>query len=239
MAEELEVLLKRGEVALAKNQDLSLRGLAAAMMADEYAQPEVQAFPELPKVRRLTDAARVALTKLSEVFGRVQPTERVLLDNEERAMLVLERQILTTVSEEVKAREEAIKETMRTQMDVQAEKDGRANPQTTERDRHGHYLLAKPGVPETLDVPEMNGYWERTYRTGTTKVDTDTLLKMYEQGDISRTEYLALTESVRVPSERKIMAFIRQHPQRGLKLLAQITQQDSPTVAITFKHNAH
>lgn len=237
MTKELETQVKRGIVALDKNADLDLKALATAMMADEYEPPKVEAFPELPKVRQLTDAARLAMTKLGEVFGRVQPTERRALDRVERAALVLERETIRQVQDELKGRDEAIKETVRTDMDVQAERDGRANPLTTERDRHGHYLLCGPQKPDVLQVPEVNGRWERIFSKGKTSVSTDALLAMYEQGSISREEYLAFTEQVRVPSERKIMAFIRQHPERGLELLAQVTQQEPPVVSITFKHN--
>lgn len=193
------------KAALVLKPGVTLRQVQDAMLAVEPITPEVPDFPPVPSKIVLTDEVKTALRRLPEVFAEVQPTKRRALTGPESKALLDERKVLNAITDLLTSRAEDIKVFVRHHMDVTAEKDGRANPETTQRDAHGHYVLCAPQNPERSNIPETAEAWSREYRNGTVTIDPSILLRMYEEGEITREVYLSMTREVRVFDEDKAL----------------------------------
>lgn len=240
----LEAAIERGRIAL-KSDDATLGTVAKAMVdadvADAPLAPEAQPFPDLPKRVELTDKVRRAMNALPKLFGAVQPELRRTLSDRELNDLYFEREAIRTVTTALSGRDDAIKETVRNHMDADAEERGVAVPKAqvdkktgevivpaTPRDSHGHYVLATPEKREEVPIPGTNQMFVREYRRPSVSVDLSALLKMYEDGEITREEFLGMTRETRVLDEGKVWNFVRRYPERGLELLGKITKHGAP-----------
>lgn len=221
-----------------------------AKLQDLIAAPPVErpvAFPELPKPPDLTDSAREALDAVPRQFGSFHLTERRALTTAELAKLTAEAQTLSQVVKPLADRLEAIKETVRTHMDVAAETAGLAIPAGQSRGgvllreatpriqggkAAGHYLLAGPATPHKVPVAGFEQEWEQRYTKGKAAPSRAALAALLDEGEITRQEFLAFTRESRQLDTDRIAAFIRKNPARGTAILAAITTRDAPGASL-------
>lgn len=158
----------------------------------------------VPEGTHITDEVRQALRTLPKVFGAVVVQDRRELTPAEIGSAYQEFTVLRTIGDTLKQRAETIKENIRTHVDVQAERTGDADGATV--DASGHYLLARPKNPVRVDVPDANEQFSIEYRSGRSgkmTVSSEALLQAYEDGELTREQYLSLTRETRVFDEAK------------------------------------
>jgi hypothetical protein len=246
---EVEPVLAGALELLREKPDTDLSTLAAkvAAAAEEpaLASQVAEAFPALPRHTELTDAVRRALAQIPALFGSVEIETRRSLTKKELDLITLEESVIALIATTLKARDEAIRETMRVHMDVDAEEKGIAIPKAklgpdgevivaaTPRDQNGHYLLAVPQDPH--QVPVGSVIWSQEYSSSAAKPSDSLLGELHRKGDIDRPDYLAVTREVRVFDKDRASALIRQHPGRGLALLRKITVSGKVTASLYLR----
>jgi hypothetical protein len=217
---EIEPYLAQGRIVL-KESGVTLKAVQEAVVEPyvaDVARTEEVPFPAPPQPLTITPEVEAAIEALPKVFARVQPETRRALTDAENADVYAEREALRTIIDLLKQRDEDLKVLVRTHMDVDAEERNIAVPkavvdeatgqvivEATERDIHGHYVLASKGQPERCRIPGVNKEWSREFRAGTTSVDTTVLTEMGKAGEISRAAFLAMTREVRVFDETKAL----------------------------------
>jgi hypothetical protein len=142
---------------------------------------EVVGQPKPPKKIELSDEAHHALQILPAVFGRVQPEVVRPLTDVEQKEIGEEALTLEAILNDLKARQEAIKETIRHHLDRTAITSGRVTPDTP-IDKNGHYVLGELKNPARLPIPGTNREWSSEYRSGKVTLSFDELLRLYEVG---------------------------------------------------------
>lgn len=225
----LAPVIERGTIVLRSNPDASLTEIAAAIteeppLHDPLMTGAVMPFPAIPEPVVLDEEAIEALKALPAVFGQVNLDKRRTLTDLENQSVYTEMVVVKKVLETLKGREEALKEYVRTSFDVAAEEAGLADPETSPRDQHGHYVLGEKGKPERLPIPGTNKAWSREMRGGTTTLDGARLKELYEAEAITKEEYYAFTREVRVFDEEKARKSLAKDPNL-LGLLARITKR--------------
>jgi hypothetical protein len=244
---ELEALLPGQLELISKTATIDVQAIADKLTAplpvpaDADEQPAIP-FPPLPKVVQLTDEARGALTALPTVFGSVGMTERRILTDAEVQAISVEADVIETVESLVKARKEAIKETIRHHNDMTAQQAGQAFPKrrrigskvvdATPRDKSGHYLLAQPKQPFVTAVKGFAKGWEQRFTAGSTSQSVEQLERLYLGGAIERADYLGFTHEVRVLDEDKIRSYLRKNTDKGLRILKAITVRNPPNSSL-------
>lgn len=235
----LAPVIERGTIILRSNPDASLKEIAAAIteeppLHDPLMQGGVMPFPDLPTPVVLEEDHIEALKALPAVFGKVNLEERRVMTDLENQSVHAEMVVVKKVMEVLSGREDALKEYVRTSMDVKAEQDGAAHPEHSPRDAHGHYVLGKKGAPERLEIPGTNKAWSREMRGGTTTLDGARLRELYENDAISKEEYYAFTKEVRVFDEEKARKSVAKDPSL-LGLLARITKRGGVSSALFIR----
>jgi hypothetical protein len=231
MSDELELAVKRGQLALRDGADWK-QLVDALFHSDVEEVPQERPFPPVARHVDITaDKVSDALMRLPEVWGSVEPKSRRALSAAENTAAAREREVLKTIKTALDARVEAINTTVKHHMDIQAEKEDRADPVTTLRDTKGHYALAKRGIPERSPIPGTNEAWSREYRSSGAELSAELLLEMYETDQISRADYLAFTRAARVVDEDKIMQALVEDPRR-LEILFKIGAARPPVVQL-------
>lgn len=195
-------------------------------------------FPDLPKAPEITPEAKRALLDLPKVFGQVVMEAPRTLSDSEIADLARERSVVKQITTLLKGREEAIGEYIRTHVDIDASaagigvpkdviRSGKVVVEATPRDDAGHYILASKGNPTRVHIEGTNEDFSLEYRagrSGTVSVSSEGLLDLYEAGEITREDYLALTREKRVFDEDKAKAACIKDP-RLLGIIAQVTRR--------------
>lgn len=232
MSDELELAVQRGQLALTQ-KGVDWKALADALFYRSTEElPLERPFPAAAKHVDITaDKVATALMRLPEVWASVEPKVRRTLNTAENSAIADEREVLKTIVTILEKRVEAINTTVKHHLDVQAEKDDRADPVTTLRDTKGHYALAQRGQPERSPIPGTNDEWSREYRAPGAHLSGEMLLEMYEADEISREDYLAFTRAARVVDEDKIMQAVVQDPRR-LEILVKIGSAAAPIVQL-------
>ena len=240
--------LQRGRIILAK-ETFSFAEVQDAVLdpvnphaADEYVQP----FPKVPAPVAMTDEVKGALARVAEVFNSVPITSRRALTPTEITSLFHEQETLRIIAKDLTARDEAIKEAIRTHQDVIAEVVGAARPapvrdesgeifaHATPRVKDGHYLLAAKNAPAVTEVPGTNKAYSNEYRTGSISINQKTLTTLAVSNEITRLQYLALTREVRVFDEAKATAAVVKDPSL-LTVIRAISERTPPTVALNIR----
>lgn len=246
-ATELDPVLQGALTLLRDKPSVTLTALSEAVVPPPEHVPAAEAvpFPELPAPIPMTAEALAALRRLPKIFGGFDLDERRALTQDELGLLMDETSVISQIAAVLGPRLEQIKETVRVHMDAEAEKSGAAIPAdvfgpdgtviqaATPRDQNGHYLLARP--KQGHQVPAGLMAWVQEYRSGSAVPSDDELAAAYENGDITREEYLAFTEPVRAFSPDKARGFIRRNPARGLAILRRITRRKPPTSALAVR----
>lgn len=238
----LDQLVENALIWFEKKPTASLDDLAAELVPVPEPEPLAEAapFPPVPDQKDLTELERKALQQLPSVFAKVRVTKRRELTATEASTLMDELMVIGVIGKMAAARSEDIKELARHSMDVRAERTGQAFPadtaehRATPRDQHGHYLLAALQRPERLNAGDLE--FSQEYRSGKVLPEGPALERLhYQEGTVSRSEYLAFTEEKRVFSYDKAMRFIRRNPRRGLEILKSITRRSAPGSSLTVR----
>lgn len=220
--------LSLAKVAVRENKTIKE---VSQILATDIETPQVTDFPAVPEALSITPEFVEALKRLPEVFGAVMPAERRALNDAEVELLFAERETLRAVLDLLNSRDADIKSTVRHHIDVEAEQNGLATPDTTPRDNAGHYLLAAPQQPVRVDIPNTNQAWSSEYREGAVSIDEALLKEMADNGEIDREDYLAFTREVRVFDETKALKALADKPER-LQILKAITKRSRATTAL-------
>lgn len=165
-----------------------------------------------PKPLSITPEHRAALNRLPEVYGKVAPTEARALTEPEQRDLIEERQTVDLLLGLLKSRkDEGIREIIANHLDSLVDDEG------AEQDSKGHFLVKQ-------DVPvQGTGFkFQRTVSEPAPSMPSAAdLLAAHERGELSREQYLSLTEVPEVPrvfSEAKARKAIAKDPSLMLTL---------------------
>lgn len=192
-------------------------------------EPTTAVVPaEAPKPAVITTEQRVALAKLTEVFGVVAPDSRRTLTVPEIASLVDERVILDEIATLVETRKtDGIREAVANHLDLlidqeaaEAAQEGREYA-LPPKDVRGHYVREGRAV-----APDKPKAFSRETRSGGVAMDPDVLRLLADDpslrervaevlagtGTYDHDDYLAMTRSTRVWDEAKVMMHLRTHP---------------------------
>lgn len=240
VSKDLAIIIERGTYALKQNPDASLAELAAAITEEVptfWAAPGVVVpFPEVPAPVQMTAEMEQALLALPALFGKTAIEKRRTMTDDEILAVYREHEALKVLEDALKTRRDSLKTYVRHHLDVAAEEEGRAVPadvydadgvkhvEASPRDPHGHYVLGEKGKPERLNIPETNQAFSREASSYKAKVDGDRLTELYDAGQISREDYLALTVERRVFDEDKARKAIQKN-KTLLGVLAKITER--------------
>lgn len=200
--------LTKSQIADAKislREGESLRDVLNRIDADAVpAAPVKHDLAPVPENTSITSEVRSALRALPTVFGSVVVENRRTLSESEISEVYTEFKTLRTIGDTLTRRAEVLKENIRTHVDVDAEDSGLADGATI--DASGHYLLAAPKQPVRVSIEGSNEQFSIEYRkgrAGSATVSSEALLAAYEEGQITRDQYLALTRETRVFDEAK------------------------------------
>ena len=234
----------QGRIAL-RDHTKTLVEVAATLLEpepDHVPGSAMVPFPDVPATPVLTKEHKDALAKLPKVFAKTLVEDRRSLATEEIAALYDERETVKTVMEVLNGRVDVINENVRTHVDVDHEERGIAVPkdhirsgvvltEATPRDSSGHYIFASKGKPTRVNIPGTNEAFSLEYRAGRdggVTIDSHHLLDLYEEGEITREQYLALTSERRVFDEDKATKAIVKDPTL-LEVIAKVTRRVAPT----------
>ncbi|MFJ4902838.1 hypothetical protein [Streptomyces sp. NPDC088727] len=141
----------------------------------------------------------LSIESLPKVFGKVElPATRRALRNSELALLVDEKEEISAAMKALKKREELVNGVVSTHFDVLAEKSGAAKADKTPVDKNGHYLIGGSSKEQRLEArtPGKDTFFVRERAKDQVEPSMDLLLKLYEEKEITRAEFLGLTKEV-------------------------------------------
>lgn len=170
---------------------------------------------------------RETLAALPESFGIVEePTTRRQLTKAELAKVLQEKTAIAEGKKALATRESKLNEWTSTHFDVYAEKLNLVDPKKTPKDAKGHYLIGATGNRLEQAVEGADKILTREKDADKAPMSHELLLAAYEDGKISRTEYLACTTTVRVLDEKKIRSYLlsKSKRERAQEIIAMITQ---------------
>lgn len=200
-------------------KDAPLKEVAETLLGEIPVEDGSSTFPELPKPLTATSEIRSALKTLSTTFNKTIVTDRRTLSTEEIAAIGVEYEAMQDVLKLLETRAGQIKEIVRTHQDVEAEEKGQAFPETvirngnviieaTERDKHGHYILAAKGTPQDTEIPGTTLKFSTQFSAGRTSENLAAIETMFLGGEIDETAYKAMTVVKRVPDADKIRQYV-------------------------------
>lgn len=200
-------------------KNASLKEVTETLLGEIPLEDGASDFPELPEPLTATSEIRSALKILSTTFNKTVVTDRRTLSTEEIAAIGVEYKAMQDVLKLLETRAEQIKEIVRTHQDVEAEEKGQAFPRTvirnnnvvaaaTERDKHGHYILAAKGSPQDTGIPGTTLKFSTQFSSGRTSENLGAIEQMFLAGEIDETAYKAMTVVRRVPDADKIRQYV-------------------------------
>ena len=167
---------------------------------------ESEALPAtVPTAKAITPKQAEAMVKVTEVYGRVVPTERRLLQPVEAEALVEEKQTLDEVKKMATARLEDITVTIHNHLDVALEEAGQA--EGVLRDGKGHYI-----AEGRVGGPGQEQEFSREVKNYAPSLDIAALQTAEALGLLTHEQYLSMTTQVRVVDEGKILAALKKDP---------------------------
>ncbi|MGA5598437.1 hypothetical protein ACPCSE_29805 [Streptomyces cellulosae] len=217
-----------GAVAvLQKDKNASLTDLLADLATlPVTAPPAEKKKPSKEAASQDVEEARQAIQALPEVFGTVkEPAARRQFSPAELRKVLAEKSAIADAKSRITKREAALNEMISTHFDVYAESLGLVD-ETVPKDAKGHYLIGSKGNRLEQAVEGTDQLLTREKATDKSELSHDLLLDAYEQGKISRAEYLAFTKTIRVIDEDKISSALlsKARRQRAQVIIAMITQ---------------
>ncbi len=235
-------------VPVSRTQKLQLKEASLAEVTSALSSIPVDEaptdFPALPEPLTASKEVRDALGTLSKTFQSVTPESRRTLTTEERAAIGTEYEALQKSLKLLTAREEAIKEIVRTHQDVEAEEAGLAFPKdvlhngnlvakATPRDKSGHYILASKGNPQVTEIPGSSAKFSNQFSSGRVTENLKAIEEMYQAGEIDEAAYKAMTVVKRVPDADKIRAYVLKTGK--VSILARIVKRGRDSSALYLR----
>ncbi|MDQ1041423.1 hypothetical protein QFZ75_007925 [Streptomyces sp. V3I8] len=141
-----------------------------------------------------------SIEALPQVFGKTPlPATRRTLRKNELAAFTDEKEEIVTAKAALTKREEQITRAVSTHFDVVAEREGRASIDKTPVDKNGHYLIGGSGKGTRMEapVPGREKFFVRERSQDRSELNFEMLFDLYEQGRVSRAEFLYYTKEVR------------------------------------------
>lgn len=211
--ERARIALREGEQTLT---DVAAQAAAANVKfsAATQATGDVKPFPDVPETPMITQQVHDALVDLPHYYGKVVVDTRRSLTSAEIAAFYDEYRTLRTIGDTLKERLEVVKENIRTHIDVAAEEQGAAGDYTP-RDDAGHFILSSKGHPTVVPIPGANEQFSlefRAGRAGRATISSAAIEELYEDGELTRDQYLSLTREERVFDEAKATAAVVKDP---------------------------
>lgn len=215
-------------VQLQKNEGASLTDILAELAVIPTAAPPAEKKKASKEtVARNNEEAIKAISALPEVFGTVKaPASRRRFSQAELAKVLTEKNALAEAKKAVTKRESDLNEWVSRHFDVYAEELGLVDPETTPKDAKGHYLIGSAGNRLEQAVEGAEKMLTREKENDKTSMSHDLLLAAYEDGKISRTEYLAYTSNIRVLDEKKVSTALlsKARQERTKEIIEMVTQ---------------
>lgn len=224
---DIEKVVEVGTLAL-RADGADLKSVATALLEDAEYVPAAEA--KVPDNVERTAELMAALKTLPHVFGGVQVESIRTLSIAEQELLGREQDVIDRILEPLKTRREGIKDAVKNHMDARAEKLELVTEET-QRDVHGHYVVARKGEPERVQIPGTTKAWSREFRAGKVEIDANALLDMYEAGEIDRKTYLSFTREVREFDEAKAFKAMAKDPSL-LKVFRKMIRRGRPSTAL-------
>jgi hypothetical protein len=213
---------------LEKDESVNLSDVLAQLATiPVVAPPAVKKKVDKDAVARKLEEDRATLTALPDAFGVVEePASRRLLSKAELAQAMKEKTALSEAKKAVTAREAKLNEWLSTHFDVYAEKLNLVDPEKTPKDAKGHYLIGAMGNRLEQAVEGADKIFTREKDADKAPMSHELLLAAFEDGKITRAEYLAFTTTVRVLDEKKIRTAMlsKARRERAQEIIAMITQ---------------
>lgn len=204
----------------------------AEVLTEVFAPKTTVSHSEAPaklKTVAMTEAHKAAIERLPEVYALVTPEVPRMLNDEELASIVDERTVIDSLLTLLKKRkDDSIREALAYHLDKVAEAEGTAGPES-ETDKNGHYY-----VRQEVSVDGTGKKVQRIVSDPTPQVSSALLLELYEEGVLTRKEYLDLTSVPTVArnfDEAKARKAIRKDPALMTKI-AQAVTRPNPTITI-------
>lgn len=213
---DLDVLVQNAQTLIATHTSVSMADLLAALSPAQVSDP---APAKVPAPRAITEAQRKAIARMPEVYGKVVPTERRMLEPTEVVALLDERTTLDEVKKTADARLKDITVIAHNHLDVQIENQPEEIRAGLLTDEAGHFIVAGK-----ISVPDADVEFSRETRQSSATLPLEALEALETAGDIDHKTFLALTSQVRVVDEVKVMAAIKKDP----SLLAKIAKATQP-----------
>lgn len=228
---EVEPLLKTAMEQIRSNKPVKIADLLSTLVEAE--RPAFPARVALPV--QITPKQKAALDRLPDLFGKVVPMERRLLEAPEVDGLLDERDVLNEIKKMVEDRiSDGIRLTVLNHHDVEVEEtvpeDERAQ---LWRDKDGHYIPTQTTQVKGSSAHEQAFSVEP--RSGSTTIDLKKLLAQVANPDaeteFSHADFLAMTTQTRVFDEAKAMLVLRKKPEL-LTVLRAAATKGAPSVAV-------
>lgn len=185
----------------------------------------------LPNTTKLDKDERAALERLPEVYGRVVPTEKRVLTEDEVGGLYEERQTLDAIEKLIKDRKEAIRNTVVNSMDCSYEA-GPPDEKAPSRDNKGHFVRdAAVKIPDS----KQQFAWEAS--SGQLQVNLDALRAIAadpEVEEVTHQDFLDVTDQVRVINISAFLDKVKAKPEL-LKHLHQVVSEGAPKGALYIR----
>lgn len=192
----------------------------------------------------ISDEERIALTRLPEVFGVVNPDTVRELDSAEIEAIATERRTIDIVLGFLDTRKTAeIREIIANHFDAKAvreglvfaadvlDDDGNVIHEATPRDDKGHFVLKqKEPVGDSKD-----SFVRETRKGAAPTLNGAALLDAYERKEITREQYLACTRETRVFDELKARAAIKKDPALLFRLKGAFVPGGQETASIRMR----
>lgn len=215
-------------ITLQKDETASLTDVLAQLATIPVtAPPAAKKKVDKDAVARSHEEARQAISALPDVFGTVkEPASRRRFNQTELTKVMTEKLGISEAKKVITKREAELNEWISRHFDVYAEELGLVDPEKTPKDAKGHYLIGAMGNRLEQAVEGAEKMLTREKEADKAPMSHDLLLAAYEEGKISRTEYLAFTTTVRVLDEKKIRSAMlsKGRRQRTQEIIEMITQ---------------
>lgn len=168
---------------------MTVEELLTALAADRLEVEEVT--PKVPAVPPITKEQKAALKRIVAVYGKVAPAERTDLSAAQIEALADERTVIETVIKFLAMRKnDSIRETVSNHFDVVVEQQAKETDteQLPPRDAKGHYT-----VKQEVAALAHGKKFVRQVSSPAPWISDEMLLDLYEDGTLTRKQYLAMT----------------------------------------------
>lgn len=201
---------------------IAFSDVLAGLLSGEVEAPAVQ--HKAVRAKSITDEHLVALKRLPDVYGVVDPVEPRALTAQELAQIVEEREVIDKILGLLsKRKDESIRETLANHLDESLPEEARNGAHV---DGKGHYV-----VQQEQPVPGTGLKVQAITSDPKPRLDGAALLALYEAGDLSREDYLRVTKATRSFDEAKARQEFKKDPGLLLRLGLAIKKSD-PTLTI-------